>query len=73
MRKIFSEIFAVVAHLDACIYYLICKRTSRWLGHAGDLEHYVSFFYSQRFIKGQVEEARQKKAKCSLFYSEKYS
>ena len=70
--KLFSKILAVVAHLDACIYYLICKRTSWWLGHAGDVEHSVSVFLLRGLSKDRSQVAEQRVI-CSLFYSEKYS
>lgn len=56
------KIFAVVAHLDACIYYLICKTDLTVAGPHWRFGTFSFLLYSQRFIKGQVEVARQKKS-----------
>lgn len=56
-----------------CLYLLSDLYTDLMVaGPRWRFETFSFLLYSQRFIKGQVEVARQK-ATCSWFYSEKYS
>lgn len=48
---------------DACIYYLTWKRTSRWLGHAGVLQHSVFSSLLRAFWKDRWGYQQQQKFK----------